>query len=219
MRIFVIIVAIAFNLVAQANTVAEEAGTFSSPIIDSNMTFEEAIRKGCPPEIEKRLRLVEVLYYSFDGKIHKGQLVVDRRLVRDVRKVFKIALKEKFPITSVIPISHEKFFKDGKWNDDDQSMLANNTSAFNYRVVTGGATLSNHSYGFAIDINPVQNPYIKNDKVLPPGAVYNVNQPGTLTPDCRLLKTFLRLGWEWGGNWETLKDYQHFQKVLQRGKG
>jgi len=218
MRIFVIIAAIAFNLVAQANTVAEEAGTFSSPIIDSNMTFEEAIRKGCPPEIEKKLRLVEVLYYSFDGKIHKGQLVVDRKLVRDVRKVFKIALKEKFPITSVIPISHEKFFKDGKWNDDDQSMLANNTSAFNYRVVTGGTTLSNHSYGFAIDINPMQNPYIKNDKVLPPGAVYGVNQIGTLTPDCRLVKTFLRLGWEWGGNWETLKDYQHFQKVLQRGK-
>lgn len=212
-RVFAIIAWIAFNFIAYGY--AEEAGTLSNPIVDSKMTFEEAIRKGCPPEIEKNLRLVEVLYYSFDAKIHRGQLVVDRRLVRDVRKVFKVALEEKFPITSVIPISDERFFKDGKWNDDDQSMLANNTSAFNYRVVTGGTTLSSHSYGFAIDINPVQNPYIKNGKTLPAGAVYDVNKPGTLSPDCPIVKTFLRLGWEWGGNWKTLKDYQHFEKVIK----
>lgn len=213
MRIFAAIAVIVLNFIAQV--FAEEAGTLSNPIVDSKMTFEEAIRKGCPPEIKKNLRLVEVLYYSFDGKIHKGQLVADRRLSRDIRKVFKVALKEKFPITSVIPISDERFFKDGKWNDDNQSMLANNTSAFNYRAVTGGTTLSRHSYGFAIDINPVQNPYIKNGKVLPAGTVYDVSKPGTLSPACRIVKTFLRLGWEWGGNWETLKDYQHFEKVFQ----
>lgn len=213
--VFLVIAAIGFNSAAQAKSAGEETGTLSNPIIDSNMTFEEAIRKGCPPEIKKNLRLIEVSYYSFDGKIHKGQLVADRRLARDIRKVFKIALKEKFPIASVIPISHERFFKDGKYNDDNLSMLANNTSAFNYRVITGGTTLSNHAYGFAVDINPAQNPYIKNGVVLPAGAVYDISEPGTLTPDCAVVRMFLRLGWKWGGNWKTLKDYQHFEKVLR----
>jgi peptidoglycan LD-endopeptidase CwlK len=190
------------------------AGAPEDPVIDSAISLSEALRKESPPEFKKRQRIIDVFYYSFDGKIHLGQLVIDRRLVKDIRKVFRVALENKFPMTSVIPISHDRFFKDGKWNEDDQSMLSNNTSAFNYRMVTGGTALSKHSYGFAIDINPVQNPYIKGDIVLPPGAVYDINKPGTLTPDCPVVKTFIRLGWTWGGNWESLKDYQHFEKVL-----
>ena len=141
-------------------------------------------------------------------------MVIDARLVEDIREVFRVALENKFPITSVIPISSDRFFKDGKWNEDDQSMLSNNTSAFNYRMVTGGKTLSKHAYGFAIDINPVQNPYIKGSIVLPPDAVYDTAKPGTLTYNCPVVKTFIRLGWTWGGSWESLKDYQHFEKVL-----
>ena len=93
-------------------------------------------------------------------------------------------------------------------------MLSNNTSAFNYRMVTGGNYLSKHAYGFAIDINPVQNPYIKGDIVLPPDAVYDTSEPGTLANYSPIVKTFIRLGWTWGGNWKSLKDYQHFEKVL-----
>ncbi len=192
------------------------AGSLQNPIVDSNITLAQALKKESPPEFKERQKIVEVLYYSFDGKIHKGQLVIDERLIEDVREVFRVALENKFPIASVIPISSDRFFKNGKWNEDDQSMLANNTSAFNYRKVTGGKALSKHAYGFAIDINPVQNPYIKGEVVLPPGAVYDIHKPGTLFPDSPVVQTFIRLGWSWGGNWESLKDYQHFQKVLSQ---
>ncbi|MDD5109388.1 MAG: M15 family metallopeptidase [Candidatus Omnitrophica bacterium] len=189
------------------------AGSLRNPIIDSNITLSEALRKYAPPEFKEKQGLVEVLYYSFDGKIHQGQLVIDKRLIKDIREVFRIALANKFPITSVIPISSSRFLKNGKWNDDDQSMLANNTSAFNYRKVTGGKSLSRHAYGFAVDINPAQNPYIKGGIVLPPNAVYDIRKPGTLSRDSVVVKSFIRLGWTWGGNWKSLKDYQHFEKV------
>jgi len=189
-------------------------GTLQNPIIDSNITLSEALKKYAPAKFKEKQRLVEVLYYSFDSKIHQGQLIIDKRLIADIRKVFQVALDNKFPITSVIPISSDRFFRDGKWNEDNQSMLANNTSAFNYRTVTGGKSLSKHAYGFAIDINPVQNPYIKGNIILPAGAVYDIRKPGTLARSSVVVKTFIRLGWVWGGNWKSLKDYQHFEKVL-----
>ena len=189
-------------------------GSLHEPIIDSDISLSEALRKESPPEFKKRQKIIDVLYYSFEGKIHKGQLVIDERLIGDIQEVFRVALENKFPITSVIPISHDRFFKNGKWNEDDQSMLSNNTSAFNYRKVTGGKTLSKHAYGFAIDINPVQNPYIKGNIVLPSDAVYDTAKPGTFTYDSPVVRTFIRLGWTWGGNWKSLKDYQHFEKVL-----
>jgi hypothetical protein len=189
------------------------SGSAQDPVIDSNMSLSEALKKDAPPEFKEKQRLVEVLYYSFDGKIHRGQLVIEERLVGDIREVFKTALENRFPINSVIPISHDRFFKDGKFNEDDQSMMLNNTSAFNYRTVTGGKSLSRHAYGYAIDINPVQNPYIKGSIILPPNAVYDISVPGTLTRDTPVVKTFIGLGWTWGGDWESLKDYQHFEKI------
>ncbi|MDD5116584.1 MAG: M15 family metallopeptidase [Candidatus Omnitrophica bacterium] len=189
-------------------------GTIENPIVDSNITLAEALRKYAPDEIKERQRILDVLYYSFDGKVHRGQVVIEERLAGDLREVFQAALDTKFPIKSVIPISHERFYRDGEWNSDGQSMLLNNTSAFNYRKVTGGSKLSKHAYGFAIDINPVQNPYIKGNIVLPEGAVYESSKPGTLTGDSPVVKVFKRLGWTWGGEWKTLKDYQHFEKVL-----
>ena len=190
-------------------------GTIQNPIVDSNITLSEALRKPAPPEFKRKQRIVDVLYYSFDGKIHRGQIVIDRRLIRDIQQVFQVALETKFPINSVIPISHDRFHKNGVWNSDNQSMLANNTSAFNYRKVTGGRSLSMHSYGFAIDINPVQNPYFKGSIVLPEGAIYNPLAPGALTAASPIVKTFKRLGWDWGGEWKSLKDYQHFEKVAE----
>jgi hypothetical protein len=193
-----------------------QIGTIENPIVDSNITLSEALRKYAPPKFKRRQRLVEVLYYSFDGRVHQGQLVIDERLVKDIRQVFQVALRTKFPIKSVIPVSHRKFYKNGKWNSDGQSMLSNNTSAFNYRTATGKKNLSMHAYGFAIDINPLQNPYIKGKVVLPPGAVYDTRKPGTLAYNSPVVRTFIRLGWTWGGNWKSLKDYQHFEKVLPR---
>ncbi len=194
------------------------SGTPKHPVIDSRMSDKEAFEAldpKCPEEIRKRQRIVEVKYYSADGKIHQGQLVVDAELKGDIKKVFAFALKERFPIYSVIPISHTRFRKDGRW-DDELSMEANNTSAFNYREITGGGRLSNHAYGRAIDINPLQNPYIKGGIVLPHGANYDPSIAGTLTSDHPIVRAFLQLGWDWGGNWTSPKDYQHFEKLPKK---
>lgn len=197
---------------------ARELRTLKKPIIDSKMSEKEAfdgLNSDCPPDIRKRQKIVKVKYFSFDGKVHQGQLVLDKELTKDIEKIFSLALKIKFPIYSVIPISHPKFRKNERW-DDDLSMSANNTSGFNYRQKTGGGSLSNHAYGWAIDINPIQNPYVKGALILPPNGSYDVDAPGTLTAEHPITKKFLELGWTWGGNWTTLKDYQHFEKVLVR---
>ena len=192
---------------------AEEA-----PVLDSKMTEQEAFEgldPNCPEEIRAQQKIVTVRYLGFDKRIHQGQLVVDRDLEEDLQRVFDIARQEGFPLFSVIPAADKRFRKDERWSDD-LSMEANNSSAFNYRLSTGGKQLSKHAYGRAIDINPMQNPYVKGNLVLPPGAGYNANAAGTLTADHPLVREFLRLGWEWGGNWTSLKDYQHFEKPLEK---
>jgi hypothetical protein len=207
-----------FCFLSQSAVSDELRGTAGCPIVDSAMTDKEAfegLHPECPDDIRKRQKVITVLYYSFDNDIHCGQIVMDEELEADIRTVFELAFKEKFPIQSVIPISHKRFRKNDRW-DDDLSMAANNTSGFNYRLTTGGSSLSNHAYGRAIDINPVQNPYIKGDLVLPPGAKYAPGTEGTLTADHPITKTFLKLGWEWGGNWNTCKDYQHFEKPAKK---
>lgn len=202
---------------ASAQIAPENRGALSCPIIDSQMNKRQAfdgLDPNCPPEIRRRQKIVRLKYFSFDGKIHQGQLVIDQDLVKDVKRVFNLALREKFPINSVIPISDARFRKNGRW-DDDLSMIANNTSAFNYRVKTGGGDLSNHAYGRAIDLNTVQNPYVKGKLVLPPNGNYNQGAAGTFTKDSLIVKLFLALGWDWGGSWTRLQDYQHFEKPLK----
>lgn len=187
------------------------------PIIDSQLPLTEALR-GLPPntpsEIVKNQQLVDVYYYSFDNKIHKGQLLIDKRLVADIKEAFEVMFKEKFPVKSVIPISVFRW-------DDESSMQANNTSAFNYRYVAGTTTLSMHAQGWALDINPKHNPFIKginSEIVQPEKATYNPYLPGTLTAKSKVVKKLKELGWEWGGDWTTntqgipVKDYQHFEK-------
>ncbi|HEV7377367.1 MAG TPA: M15 family metallopeptidase [Pyrinomonadaceae bacterium] len=189
-------------------------GTPQHPIIDSQMTENEAfdgLDPKCPNEIRRKQRLITVKYYSMDKQAHQGQLVVDAELSSDIKKVFALALKERFPIYSVIPISDKRFRKENRW-DDELSMEANNTSAFNYREITGGGRPSNHAYGRAIDINTFLNPYIKGKIILPHGATYDPKIDGTFTADSPIVREFLRLGWTWGGNWTSPTDYQHFEK-------
>jgi len=195
---------------------AEEAcaGGSGSIVVDSHMTEAEAfdgLAPECPDEIRRKQKLITVTYYAFDRKVHQGQLVMDADLEEDIRAVFDVALQERFPIHSVIPISDPRFREDGRW-DDDLSMAANNTSAFNYRMITGGGRLSRHALGRAIDINPLLNPYIKGSLVLPPSATYDPGAAGTLTPDHPVVRAFLQRGWTWGGTWDVPKDYQHFEK-------
>lgn len=210
----------AFALWAAAARPAGPAGTVADPIVDSKMTDDEAfdgLDRRCPKALRDAQKVVAVTYWGFDGKVHRGQLVVDRELEKDVAEVFEVAFKERFPLRSVVPVSAAPFRKDGRW-DDDLSMAANNTSAFNYREVTGGGALSKHALGRAVDVNPLQNPYVKGKLTLPPGAKYDPAAPGTLTAEHPVTKAFLARGWEWGGNWTSLKDYQHFEKPAKPAK-
>ncbi len=94
-------------------------------------------------------------------------------------------------------------------------MADNNSSAFNYRVVAGTDRLSSHATGWAIDINPCQNPVMYADgRSLPPGAVYASREPGTIVAAGSLVQAFAHHGWQWGGDFPGFKDYHHFEKKL-----
>lgn len=180
-------------------------------IIDSKLSKEHALKQNpdfvCPVNIISCQRILEVQYYSFDNKIHQGQIIVHEEVVKDVIDAFRMIFEVKFPITSVIPIADPRYH----W-DDELCMQANNSSGFNYRTIAGTDKLSNHAYGKAIDINPRLNPFIMGDFVQPKNAIYNINEPGTITRDSIIFSFFKERGWEWGGDWEDRKDYQHFEK-------
>lgn len=178
-------------------------------IDDCNYSLQEAlIGSAATDDIKNNLALVDVFYYSFDGKIHKGQIVIHRLLAKDILEIFDLILINKFLIAKVIPII--------KYNwSDENSMDDNNTSSFNYRLVAGTKKMSNHAYGLAIDINPKLNPYIQGSHISPEGAKYDSKIPGTILSDSFLVKAFKKRGWQWGGDWITRKDYQHFEKIIE----
>ncbi|MDR3610597.1 MAG: M15 family metallopeptidase [Ignavibacteriaceae bacterium] len=176
-------------------------------VIDSHITLEAALKgKEIPNTNIKNLQIVDVEYYSFDHRLHKGQLIINKELSEDITEIFKLIKEKKFPIKKVVPINNYN------WSDES-SMKDNNTSAFNYRVISGTRTFSTHSLGRAIDINPFQNPQLKNGKVSPEGAVYNKYAPGTITSNSWLTHEFYKRGWRWGGSWKFSQDYQHFEKT------
>jgi len=148
---------------------------------------------------------------SDDNTTHHGQLVVHKEVAEDVKEIFEIIRQIHFPIEKVVPICEYK------WSDE-KSMQDNNSSGFNYRFISGSKILSKHASGLAIDINPKQNPYIKNGITSPAGSVYDIDAEGTITSDSPIVAEFKKRGWTWGGDWKSLKDYQHFQKNLSAGK-
>jgi hypothetical protein len=176
-------------------------------IVDSDISFAEAISgSDAPVEIIDRLALIDVLYYSFDGARHHGQIVADCDLEEDIYEIFSLIEKLKFPIGKAIPIVRYN------WNDQ-ASMDVNNCSGFNFRFIEGTTNLSLHALGRAVDINPVQNPIVYEDgRIAPLGKTYNAGKPGTFTADHPIVMEFVKHGWEWGGNFEKIKDYHHFQK-------
>lgn len=175
-------------------------------IIDCSYSFDEATSGiNIPKLILKNLVLIDVEYFSFDNNLHRGQIIVNKSVAKEIKEIFEFIKKSKFPIGKVIPIV--------KYNwSDEASMNANNTSAFNYRKVRGQKVLSAHSYGLAIDINPVQNPHLKGKKNSWSKDYYDKKEPGTILRNSQLVKEFQKRGWQWGGLWSSSKDYQHFEK-------
>ncbi|MDR3121428.1 MAG: M15 family metallopeptidase [Clostridiales bacterium] len=169
-------------------------------------------KAGCPVPLAD-LRLVTVTYADFERRIHTGELVAHKKVADELADIFRELYEAGFPIERVELV-------DNYGGDDRLSMGANNTSAFNYRTVSGSANLSKHAYGLAIDINPIQNPYTegRGSYVSPPeGRAYLDRgdvRPGMVVPGGAAHAAFTSRGWFWGGNWKTTIDYQHFQKVV-----
>jgi peptidoglycan LD-endopeptidase CwlK len=181
-------------------------GSEDYSVIDSRLTFEEAVSgMDFPENIKEKLVLTDVLYYSFDGRIHQGQLLIHKEVENDIIEVFDIILNLKFPVAKVIPISEYN------WNDS-LSMADNNTSAFNFRKIKGTGVLSSHSTGRAVDINPLLNPQIRKGETIPHISQYDPEKPGTFLRRSPIVQAFIDRGWQWGGNWKSTKDYQHFEK-------
>ncbi len=160
--------------------------------------------RGCPVE-PAGLRAVRVRYAGFDGRAHDGELVVASGLTGEVAAIFAELYRQRFPVRLVRTV-------DAYRASDDDSMAADNTSAFNCRPVTGGTAWSEHAYGRAIDLNPRENPYVSGRTTLPPDGVTDrsARRPGMVTP--AVLAAFARRGWTWGGSWPEPTDYQHFQR-------
>ena len=162
-------------------------------------------RPGCPVPIEG-LRLLTVDHWGFNGGVHRGELVVNESQAGQVLHVMRLLYEARFPIERMVLV-------DAYGGDDDRSMAANNTSAFNCRSVSGRPGVwSEHAYGWAIDVNPVQNPYVNGRHVSPPaGAAFanrSARHPGMV--HAGVVQAFASVGWGWGGNWGSTKDYQHF---------
>lgn len=171
------------------------------------MTLEAALDNSpAPSSILLAQTLIELPFVNFDGENCVGQLVVARDLASEITEIFEEIFAARFPIHGMIPAVAFG------WSDDD-SMKANNCSAFNFRRKVGKRSLSAHALGRAIDINPRQNPYIRGDLVLPPDACYDVKISGTLLPDGIAVRAFESRGWQWGGRWTQLLDYHHFEKL------
>lgn len=162
--------------------------------------------RGCPVPVSG-LRLVTLTYWGFDGLPRDGQLVVNRDAVRPIVRVMHVLYDARFPIRQMVLV-------DRYGADDDRSMAADNTSAFNCRPVEGTTRWSQHAYGRAIDINPVENPYVLGDHVSPPSgrrfADRSKHAMGMIHAGDAVVRAFASVGWRWGGYWASPKDYQHF---------
>jgi hypothetical protein len=161
---------------------------------------------GCPVPLED-LRLLTLRHWGFDGRVRRGELVVHEDEARPVVRAFRELFRARFRIERMELV-------DAYDGDDERSMAANNTSAFNCRGVPGSTAWSEHAYGRAIDINPIQNPEVRNGEVSPATGRAFVDRPraarGMVLAGGPVVGAFAAIGWGWGGDWRSLRDYQHF---------
>lgn len=164
----------------------------------------------------EELRYLHILHVGFDNNAHEGELIVNKRIAEDVLDIFKELYKAGYQIENVRLID--------EYNAQDElSMRDNNSSAFNFRYISYSTTLSKHAMGLAVDINTLYNPYIKQVdgrlNIEPANAVNYVDRnrqfPHKIEHDDLCYKLFTKHGFEWGGDWEDSKDYQHFEINLE----
>lgn len=161
---------------------------------------------GCPVPI-RNLRLVTVDHWNFGGRVRQGRLIVHKYQAQGILTVMRKLYRAHFPMRRMKLI-------DAYGGSDDRSMAANNTSAFNCRPVAGTTRWSQHAHGRAIDIDPVQNPYVSGSHVSPAGGAKYADRsqrlPGIIHGGDVVVRAFAAIGWKWGGYWSGARDYQHF---------
>ena len=167
-------------------------------------------RPGCPVG-PVELRLLRVDHWGFDGRVHRGELVVHRDHARRILVVLGKLFRARYPIQRLRLV-------DAYLADDDRSMAANNTSGFNCRRVSGSSRWSEHAFGRAIDLNPLRNPYVtRGGRVSPPAGRIYANRArraaGMIHGGDVVVRAFAAAGWRWGGYWTSSRDYQHFSST------
>src|SRR6187431_277539 len=194
---------------------SQSRGAGSPPFRGSVTTLPASLRammtgvswhRGCPVGLDE-LRLVRARHWGFDGRVHTGRLVVHRDVAGPVLDVLRRLYAAHFPIRRMVPV-------DAYGASDFGSIEADNTSAFNCRYVDGTTRWSEHSYGRAIDVNPIENPYVSggstSHRASRPYLDRSRRRPGMAVEGGALVRAFDRIGWGWGGRWSGAKDYQHF---------
>jgi hypothetical protein len=171
-------------------------------------------RPGCPVPLSG-LRLLHFNYVGFDGEIKRGPMVINANVAEDVLSVFERLFEAEFPIKRV-GLARE--FKESRLEEDPHTRRSV-TASFNCRVVVtpagAGTTFSQHSYGLAVDVNPVQNPYVSSDgwvrnRFARPYVDRSRDLVGMIHDGDLVVRSFAAIGWEWGGRWSSGKDYMHF---------
>lgn len=200
--------------------VTYEEGFYYEPLTDlvkDRITGTSYPESGCTVPYED-LTYVGLLYFDFEGQPQNGELICNKAIAQDMVEIFYELYRNEYQIERVRLI-------DEYGGDDTASMADNNTSCFNYRVVDGTTNLSKHAYGLAIDVNPFYNPYVVFNKngdgdtyISPPGSeIYadrSQNFAYKIDENDLCYRLFTEHGFTWGGNWNSTKDYQHFQKAL-----
>ena len=161
----------------------------------------------------EELRYLRVLHYNKVGEELQGELVCHKDIADDLLAIFRELYQAKYPIERMVLIDEYDA-------DDEASMRADNTSAFNFRKASGMRTLSKHSTGMAIDINPLYNPLVKHregrTRVYPSNATPYIDRtqdfPYKIVKGDLCYRLFKKYGFSWGGDWKSSKDYQHFEK-------
>ncbi len=196
------------EIVEEVIPTIQEVSSAVTEVIPTNI-LDSMLGKSLPNiEFADTLSLVTVRYVDYDGNDQIGDLVVHRDLADEVSEIFAEIYEARFPIYNIDLV--DKYDA-----DDNLSMINNNTSAFNYRMIAGTSTLSNHSYGRSIDINPLVNPHVIGGVSYPSlGAQYidrSLDEPGMVKQGDVVYNAFTSRGWSWGGHWNN-PDYQHFEK-------
>jgi hypothetical protein len=179
--------------------------SFAGPI-PPDVLARSTWTEGCPVTLDQ-LAYLTVSHIGFDGKFHTGELIVNAKVAEDFVEVFRRLHQARYPIEEmrVISVADLEAHPTGDLNP---------TTAFECRRSTGSGRWSNHAYGLAIDINQFHNPYVKGDLVLPELASAYLDRstvrPGMILDGDVVVEAFAAIGWKWGGNWNTLKDWQHF---------